>query len=287
MLRRVLLASVGAVALAGTAFAADLPTRAPPPVYVPPVPIFTWTGIYVGGDIGYAWGTLNANAGDSLGDFRTFSTSDNGVIGGGHVGYNLELNQWVIGLEGDVDGSSLRKTESGAIVIPALFNQGGFFNGIIPATVSGNLDIQGSIRGRLGYAWDRVLLFATGGVAFGGFNASIDTPFGYAQRSNTRVGWTVGGGLEYAVTNNWSLRAEYRYTKYGNNTVYASNAFGAIGGFANAKFEENRVTVGFSYKFDTAPRLRSSPSTEIGFPAATVGLQDQKSPAGNGRAIFV
>ncbi len=57
MLRRVLLASVGAVALAGTAFAADLPTRAPPPVYVPPVPIFTWTGIYVGGEIGYAWGT--------------------------------------------------------------------------------------------------------------------------------------------------------------------------------------------------------------------------------------
>ncbi len=253
MLRRVLLASVGAVALAGTALAADLPTRAPPPVYVPPVPIFTWTGIYVGGDIGYAWGTVNANAGDNFGDFRSFSTTDNGVIGGGHVGYNLQLNQWVIGLEGDVDGSSLSKSGSGILVIPALFDAGGPFGGLIPATVSASLDVQGSIRGRLGYAWDRVLLYGTGGVSFGGFRASIDTPFGYAERSNTRVGWTAGGGIEYAVTNNWSIRAEYRYTKYGNNTIYADGIFGAIGGFANAKFEENRVTVGFSYKFDFAP----------------------------------
>jgi outer membrane immunogenic protein len=252
MLRRVLLASVGAVALAGTAFAADLPTRAPPPVYVPPVPIFTWTGFYVGGDIGYAWGTVNANAGDSLGDFRSLSFSDSGVIGGGHVGYNLQLSQWVIGLEGDVDGSSLKKSASGDLVVPALLQQGVFFNGIIPATVNTSLDIQGSIRGRLGYAWDRVLLFATGGASFGGFKTTLETPFAFASRQNTRVGWTVGGGLEYAVTNNWSLRAEYRYTKYGNNTIFASGAFGAIGGFANAKFEENRVTVGASYKFETA-----------------------------------
>src|SRR5271166_1224614 len=115
MLRRILLASVGAVALAGTAVAADLPTRAPPPIYVPPVPIFTWTGVYVGAQIGYAWGTVNAHAGDLFGDFRTFSLNNDGVIGGGHIGYNLQLNQFVIGLEGDVDGSSLSKTTTGVL----------------------------------------------------------------------------------------------------------------------------------------------------------------------------
>jgi outer membrane immunogenic protein len=254
MLRRILLASVGAVALAGTALAAE-PPPAPPPVYVPPVPIFTWTGVYVGGQIGYAWGTTNANAGDNFGDFRTFSFNTNGVIGGAHVGYNLQLNQFVIGLEGDVDGSSLSNTESGVI-----FPAGLVANGILPAnaailpvTVIGHLRVQGSIRGRLGYAWDRVLLYATGGVAFGGFGGSVSTPFGFDSQATTRVGWTVGGGLEYAVTNNWSIRAEYRYTQYGNNTIFATNAFGSVGGFANLKVNQNRVQVGFSYKFDTAP----------------------------------
>ena len=92
MFRRILVASVGAVALAGSAFAAD---PAPPPVYVPPVPIFTWTGIYVGGQIGYAWGQNNVNFGDNFGDFDSFSYNTSGVIGGAHVGYNLQLNQFV------------------------------------------------------------------------------------------------------------------------------------------------------------------------------------------------
>jgi len=254
MYRQLLLASIGAIALAGSAFAADLPSRAPPPVYVPPVPIFTWTGIYVGGQIGYAWGTTNANAGDNFGDFRYFSFNNNGVIGGAHVGYNLQLNQFVLGLEGDVDGSTLSKTESSALFVGA----GTGFGAIVPVTVSGNLNVQGSIRGRFGYAWDRVLLYATGGVAFGGFKGAIYTPFGYDSQSNTRVGWTVGGGLEYAITNNWSVRAEYRYAQYGRNTIYANNVFAlpglaAVGGFANVKFNENRVQVGFSYKFDLTP----------------------------------
>ena len=109
MHRRILLASAGVIALAGSAFAADLPSRAPPPVYVPPAPIFTWTGIYIGGQIGYAWGTSNTNLGDSFGDFTSFSTNNSGVIGGAHVGYNLQLSQFVVGLEGDVDGSSLAR----------------------------------------------------------------------------------------------------------------------------------------------------------------------------------
>jgi outer membrane immunogenic protein len=249
MYRQILMASVGAIALAGSAFAADLPSRAPPPVYVPPAPIFTWTGIYVGGQIGYAWGKSNTNLGDAFGDFVSFGTNNSGVIGGAHVGYNLQLSQFVVGLEGDVDGSSLSKTVSGSPFIT------GF--GVVPTTIHGNLGVQGSIRGRVGYAWDRVLIYGTGGVAFAGFNGSISTPFGYDSASTTRVGWTVGGGLEYAVTNNWSIRAEYRYAQFGHSTVFANNSFvlpglTAVGAFGNRTINENRVQVGFSYKFDTA-----------------------------------
>ncbi len=150
MYRRILLASVGAIALAGSALAADLPSRAPPPVYVPPAPIFTWTGIYIGGQIGYAWGKSNTNLGDDFGDYASFSTNNSGVIGGAHVGYNLQLSQFVIGLEGDVDGSSLKKTISSSHYIDG-------FGLVEPTSINGSLGVQGSIRGRIGYAWDRVL----------------------------------------------------------------------------------------------------------------------------------
>jgi outer membrane immunogenic protein len=251
MLRQILMASVGVIALAGTAVAADLPSRAPPPVYLPPVPIFTWTGIYVGGQIGYAWGSQHTSFGDNFGDFASFSYNTSGVIGGAHVGYNLQLNQFVIGLEGDVDGTSQRK--SAAIFV----NEGGFFPGAANFNTSHN--IEGSIRGRLGYAWDRVLIYGTGGVAFGGFNTEVCGNFvgfgGCTSASTTRVGWTVGGGLEYAITNNWSIRGEYRYTDFGHATVFANGfdnpILGAAGAFVNRHFVENRVQVGFSYKFDT------------------------------------
>lgn len=245
MLRHILLASVGAIALAGSALAADLPARSPPPVYVPPVPIFTWTGIYIGGQIGYAWGTSNTTVTDPVGNFASFSTNNNGVIGGAHIGYNYQLTQFVIGLEGDVDGSSLSKTVTG----------GGFL--FVPTTIHSSLPIQGSVRGRIGYAWDRVLVYGTGGVAFGGFNGSVQTfgafPFnGYDSMSTTRVGWTVGGGLEYAITNNWSVRAEYRFTQFhANFSPFNSFAFDP-GVTGSRRINENRVQAGFSYKFDTA-----------------------------------
>jgi outer membrane immunogenic protein len=259
MLRKLLLASAGALALAGSAVAADLPSRAPPPVYLPPVPIFTWTGIYVGGQIGYGWGKANGSVGDYFGDYFSSSTTTNGVIGGAHVGYNLQLNQFVIGLEGDVDGTSMSK--SGSRFFPVY---GGLANGTANLNVSHS--IEGSIRGRLGYAWDRVLVYATGGVAFAGFNSNGCGSFtdaagvwfgGCPSNSGTRVGWTVGGGLEYAITNNWSVRAEYRYSDFGKATQYANSwdnpVLGSLGAYINRHFTENRVQVGFSYKFDLAP----------------------------------
>jgi outer membrane immunogenic protein len=256
MYRKILLASVGAIALTGSAaFAADLPSRAPPPVYLPPPPIFTWTGIYIGGQIGYAWGNgaNNFNGFDPFFDSGTFLNSSvggtpNGVIGGAHVGYNYQINQWVLGLEGTVDGTSLSNTAV------AVFPDGSNLQ------ANSTADIQGSIRGRLGIAWDRALIYATGGVAFGGFNTNVSlngtgpagTPFSAnGSVSSTRTGWTVGGGIDYAVTNNWWIFAEYRYTNFGS---ISENNFGTLpGGFVlngSRQIQQNQVQVGFSYKFD-------------------------------------
>jgi outer membrane immunogenic protein len=263
MYRKILLASVGVIALTGSAaLAADLPSRAPPPVYLPPPPIFTWTGIYVGGQIGYAWGSgsNNFNGFDPFSG-AAFATSaggnPNGVIGGANVGYNYQINQWVFGLEGTVDGTSLSNT---AVVTPTFF--GGPFN--VNAQTTAN--VEGSIRGRLGVAWDRALIYATGGVAFGGFNTNYSIngsdsngiPFSASNSfSQTRVGWTVGGGIQYAVTNNWSIRAEYRYTNFGsiNNGLFPGLAsFDPLlpGGFLNGsrQIQQNQVQVGFDYRFD-------------------------------------
>ena len=166
---------------------------APPPVYVPPAPVFTWTGVYVGGQIGYGWGkddaTISdggfangftppppappATAGDvgparpaavadpaipfipySYSDFNRINNNASGVIGGAHVGYNYQINQFVLGLEGDVDGSSLSKTANFAPF-------SNYYQDYIPISIHSNLGVQGSIRGRLGYAFDRVLVYAT------------------------------------------------------------------------------------------------------------------------------
>ncbi|WP_395697932.1 outer membrane protein [Methylocella sp.] len=178
------------------------------------------------------------------------STNANGVIGGAHVGYNLQLNQFVVGLEGSVDGSSTSRTASFYHGVP------GF--GPVWTTISSNMNVQGSIRGRVGYAWDRVLIYATGGVTFAGINGSIQTNYGYDSASTTRVGWTVGGGLEYAITNNWSIRAEYRYSQYGSSNQYATNAYALpvlsyVGAYGRRTIYQNQVQAGFSYKFDLAP----------------------------------
>ncbi len=256
MLRRILLASVGAAALAGSAFAAE-PPPAPPPVYVPPVPVFTWAGPYVGGHVGYAFGHYKGNVFDDFGDYTSFSTGFDGFIGGGHIGWNwdvnqfgLNLNHWVIGIEGDVDGTAANRT------VTAFIPANGIFPGFAPlVSANADLGVQASVRGRIGYAWDRVLLFATGGVAFADFSTNISTPFGYDSRSSTRTGWTVGAGVEYAISDNWLIRAEYRYADFGTTTLAANNAFFfpglvAVGAQLNRKVEENRVLLGISYKFN-------------------------------------
>ena len=241
MRRQFLLASVGAIALAGSAYAADMPS--PPPAYLPPVPIFSWTGIYVGAQAGYAWGNDSINGGiPASGAFFPGNLSPQGIIGGGHVGYNLQINQWVAGLEGTVDGSSFSGSSS---------------LGSVAASTAEN--IQGSICIRAGYAYDRFLAYVTGGAAFtsisNNYSAFVAPGAVSSGITRSRAGWTVGGGLEYALTNNWSVRVEYRYSDFGKYTDYAFGGVTTVPAVYSAAaghhLTENQVQAGVSYKFDT------------------------------------
>jgi len=270
MYKKLLLASVGALALTGTAAFAAEPL--PPP---PPPPPFTWTGPYLGLQIGGAWGPgafdfFGFNPGDRDLFAVESSSAPSGVIGGAHVGYLYQFNSWgVVGIEGSVDGTSLRANAD--LVFPG-------FIGFVPKIVGNDIltahatsDIQGSVRGKLGFAWDRVLVYGTGGVAFGGFSSNLylngisvaDNPFLIGNRffSNDRVGWTAGGGVQYAVTDNWWVFVEYRYTSFGGFNNPLSNFFSPGGALLNtafvnnsvSRFNENQVQAGFSYRFNLLP----------------------------------
>ncbi len=218
-----------ALSLASSAFAADLPSRQPPPpVYVPP-PLFTWTGVYIGGQIGYGWGKAITSI---PGTGYSISSSPEGVVGGAHVGYNYQVNQIVFGLEGDVDGSSISKS---------------VYDPFRTVSFGTRVPVEGSIRGRVGVAWDRTLLYATGGAAFGEIQNTINGGGGYFTNSNGRVGWTVGAGIEYAVTGNWSVRGEYRYTDFGRQADLVGNPVTID---VDQHVTEHAVRVGFSYKFE-------------------------------------
>ena len=215
------------------AIAADLPVRSAPPVYVPPpLPVFSWTGLYIGGQAGYAFGE---DHGVNPGNAPAGRTSHpSGFIGGGHVGYNFAgipglaagIGGLVVGLEGDIDGSTYRDTY-GVTAVATMRN-----------------DIQGSVRGRIGYAVDRVLFYATGGAAFATFHDEFRNPT-LAAFSTSRVGYTVGGGVEYGITNQWSVRAEYRYSDFGSYREFPN-------GTPVTKRETiQRVQGGVSYRFET------------------------------------
>jgi outer membrane immunogenic protein len=230
MIRKFAVATVVLITASSAALAADLPSRRAPPVYTPPPPLFTWTGFYVGGQVGYGWGHAGTGVPGAPGSFA--GSSPEGVVGGAHVGYNYQVNQLVFGVEGDVDGTSISKSA----YAPA-----------IATTFGTRIPVEGSVRGRIGYAWDRTLFYATGGAAFADIQNTVTggiTP--YYSNSTGRVGWTVGGGVEYALTNNWSVRGEYRYSDFGHQTTYIAPAAISVGNHVT----EHAVRVGVSYKFD-------------------------------------
>ena len=202
-MKKYLLASVAALGLvaAGAASAADLPSRKGPiaaPVYVP---AFSWTGFYVGANAGYGWGNVNAS---SAWNGRTVSIGDtDGFIGGGQIGYNYQMGQFVLGLEADLQGADL---SSG--------NNLGLLNV--------KTDYFGTVRARVGVAFDRFMPYITGGWAYGNVKSSIPAIGFSSDRSHTG-GYAVGAGLEYAVTNNIIAGVEYLYVDLGEKNILGAN----------------------------------------------------------------
>ena len=262
------------VAGAFAAQAADLPTKkeAPAPVFVPPP--FTWTGFYIGANAGGIWSSGSRNAtlfapGADLflsGYFPGgIGNNQSGFIGGGQAGYNWQTGAWVFGVETDFDGTSLGKT----------FNYAStpFAGSGVPLGLLGdslyvhakiNLDWLGTTRARVGFVAtpdNRLMIYGTGGVAYGGGSSSFSIydatqgAFWNGNPGSERTGWTVGGGVEYAITNNITIKGEYLYVDLGSKNITTVGNLAAAtlfpGTYATAKINNDAsiFRVGANYKF--------------------------------------
>lgn len=258
---------VSALVSVTAASAADLPARTytKAPVYVDPG--FNWSGFYIGGNIGYSWGTANnsetlsrLNTGVGL-VTGTASNDVNGVIGGGQIGYNWQMSNWLLGLEADIQGSGERG--SSAFICAACADIGTD----ITSVLTQKLDWFGTVRGRAGVlVSSTVLLYATGGLAYGevetGGSITGSGPLGtnvttlYPGTSSTLVGWTAGGGIEGRISGNWTAKLEYLYMDLGSvsagpiatTIVVPVRTAGAVS--YSSHFTDNIVRVGVNYLFN-------------------------------------
>ena len=233
---------IGAVAAltGGHAWAADLAVKAP---QVPtPASVFSWTGFYVGGNFGAKWATasdtVNVAPATAFGaalpsgaSLSLSSTTPSSFIGGVQVGYNWQTGPVVFGIEGDIDAQDWKTTQ-----VLTNFSSGTIFVPGDAFTLESRW--QASLRGRLGYAVDRLLVYATGGAAWTGVKAgAVFIPFGgdpatSATNLATLTGGTIGGGFEYAFWNNVSLGVEARYTRYGSHTFNGGTVALGVAPFA-------------------------------------------------------
>lgn len=282
------IAAASTIAFTQIASAADLPRAAPVYAPPPPAPVYSWTGFYVGGNIGYGWGSRTVNftpndqnaflssCGGAFGSTcaSPVSFDTNGVLGGLEAGYNWQFNRnWLVGIETDFNWSRIKGTGTDSfLIVPALFPGPSNF------VASQNLEWFGTVRGRLGFLpTTNLLVYGTGGFAYGrvhenvtlnaqpGVNSTIagfsfDCVSGpncfFGSSSRMATGWTAGGGLEYALSNNISVKGEYLYTSLGGgdsiravgsetNPVASPSSFTAA--FNRTSF--NVVRVGLDYKF--------------------------------------
>ncbi|HEY8139101.1 MAG TPA: outer membrane beta-barrel protein [Methylocystis sp.] len=270
-----ILFAVSAVALAlsaGSAMAADLPSRKEAPVYVPPPPPPLWTGFYVGLNIGGGWDANGGQSGVSaysdprfafgstpfpnttLGPNIFFLPNGNtlgsqgGVVGGAQAGYNFQFGQFVLGAETDFQGTSLSGggNNSPLTLFPTPYPNLGGNNFLTPvgAITGANISLPwfGTVRGRAGYlVTPTFLVYGTAGFAYGDVQAW--------SFSNTRTGWTAGGGVEWMFAPHWSAKAEYLYVDLDSN-----GRTGTFGWTFGNRFHPqlNVVRVGVNYHFNFA-----------------------------------
>src|SRR5579871_6636880 len=257
------------VAGAVSAQAADLPTRkeAPAPVFVPPP--FTWTGFYVGLNAGGIWSTSKEQATFYAAGFPFLTQSfggnlgsgESGFLGGAQAGYNWQAGAAVFGVETDWDWTSLKKDHSN---IGATFVDLNGLNDFLTTNGEVKMDWLGTTRARVGFVAtpdNRLMFYGTGGVAYAGGKANLnvfDARNGWywsGEKSDTRFGWTIGAGVEYAVTNNITIKGEYLYYNLGStNAVTVPNVAASTfvpGSYGTAKvtYEGSVFRAGVNYKF--------------------------------------
>jgi outer membrane immunogenic protein len=289
-----LLTAIAAIALIGTpAFAADMAVEAPPPAPVP-APVYSWTGWYVGGNVGGIWGgdSINVNAtnlevcsvacgglatavASAQGTTGVFSGHNNGFIGGGQLGYNWQFANWVAGFEADVQGVGAKDNGGASTATVGLVGFPGSFV-TTNVSVTKEIDYLGTVRGRLGwFATPSLLVYGTGGLAYGGVKASTNAtssfigafkcrvlncnPSTSSDISQTRTGWTAGGGFEWMWAPRWSVKVEYLYYDLGRvtyNSLLVDSCTNCAGVpfFTNnvqttTRFNGNIVRVGLNYQF--------------------------------------
>lgn len=205
-------AAIAVLALTMAAKSADLPVEPEIEVYEP-LPVqptsYDWTGVYLGAMLGYTWAEYNP---DALNDL-----DDKGYVAGAYTGFNFQSGSLVFGVEGDFASIGLDDSSGGT---------------------SFETDMAGSVRGRVGYAFDRILAYGTGGVAF----ANITADDGTVSDENWHSGYTVGAGLETAMTENILARVEYLYSDFGEETYNLTTN-------TDADLTSHTVRAGLGYKF--------------------------------------
>lgn len=242
MFKRILLAGATFVFTASGALAADViePTA------------YDWTGPYIGLQAGYGWGKddLDVDYDPPDGELVTFLAKElkaDGFLGGAHAGYLIQSSSLVYGLEGDIEFADMKDKED-------FTNRRGDFS---LGDYEKNIDWLGSLRLRAGVAVDRVLFYATGGLAVGGmdldFDFSQDFPYRLDADDGAKWGWTIGGGIDYAISTSLSARVEYRYTDLADTSLEISS-FPGPGIFqdsAKAHFDNDfhAVRAGVSWRF--------------------------------------
>ena len=230
-MKRLILAGVAGLAaltMMQSANAADIarrqamPTKAP--AYFAP---YNWSGFYIGINGGGGWGDSDwSNAFGSTGSFDI-----SGGVVGGTIGYNWQVNQFVFGIEGDIDWSSIKGSTAS-----------GFCAGLACETRNNWL---GTVRGRIGYAFDRFMPYVTGGLAVGDVKSTV---VGFGSSTDTQTGWTAGGGLEMSIAGPWTAKVEYLYVDLGDTSCNAVSC-GGFGAPTDVDFRANIVRAGVNYRF--------------------------------------
>ena len=234
-IKTILFTSSALFAGVASASAADAIVYEEPAPLVETAPAFSWSGAYIGGQIGYGWGKSDYD--------DDFNVKPDGFLGGVYAGYNFDLgNNFVLGIDGDITYNGLKDRHHDIEELDFLDGDeepDEFF-------MEGRLRWSGAVRARVGVAFDRFMPYVAGGVAFGNIKNTAWSVDGEhrVSASKTMTGWTIGGGVDYAATDNVILRLEYRYTDYGKKDF-------DFGGeeLLGDKFKTHDVRLGVAYKF--------------------------------------